>query len=189
MFCKECGAEIPDGSKHCSECGAKLANDPQTIPTEVVQKESFFKKNKKVLIGCCVGLLVIFFLVAIFSNGGGNNSHIEDKNISESDFKAQCQDLDFNTINKNADKYKGEKYKVSGKIIQIMEDNNGGQIRLATDGSYSDVVYVTYEGTNNFVEDDYVTVYGYCDGDYSYTSTIGASITLPKIDAKYIEKT
>ena len=69
-----------------------------------------------------------------------------------------------------------------------MEDDNGGQIRLATDDYYDDVVFVEYTGSNDFVEDDYITVYGYCDGSYSYTSTIGASITLPKIDAKYIDK-
>ncbi len=186
MFCKECGAEIPEGAKHCQECGAKVTA-PVIQSQTVVEEESFFKKNKKVLIGCCVGLFVIFLLVAIFSSSGDVSTHKEDNNLSESDFKAQCQDLDFNTVNKNADKYKGEKYKASGKIIQIIEDNNGGKMRLALDGSYSDIVYVAYEGTNDFVEDDYVTVYGYCDGSYSYTSTIGASITLPKIDAKYIE--
>lgn len=28
MFCKECGAEIPEGSKYCPECGARLAESP-----------------------------------------------------------------------------------------------------------------------------------------------------------------
>ena len=28
MFCKECGVEIPEGSKYCPECGAKLAESP-----------------------------------------------------------------------------------------------------------------------------------------------------------------
>lgn len=27
MFCKECGAEIPDDSKHCKECGANLSEE------------------------------------------------------------------------------------------------------------------------------------------------------------------
>lgn len=60
-------------------------------------------------------------------------------------------------------------------------------MRLATDGSYSDVIYVVYKGTNNYVENDNITVYGYCSGSYTYTSTIGTSITLPKINAAYID--
>jgi hypothetical protein len=28
MFCKECGTEIPEGSKYCPECGARLAESP-----------------------------------------------------------------------------------------------------------------------------------------------------------------
>ncbi|WP_405297979.1 zinc-ribbon domain-containing protein [Methanobrevibacter sp.] len=190
MFCKECGAEIPDDAKHCRECGAKLVDDTPSNSTTVapVEKESFFKKNKKVLIGCCIGLIVIFLLVAILSNGS-NSSYDKnaDKGLSEKDFKAQCKEIDFNKLNKNADKYKGEKLKVSGKIIQIMENSNGGQIRLATADYSDDVVYVEYEGNIEYVEDDYITVYGYCDGDYTYTSTIGASITLPKIDAVYFD--
>lgn len=192
MFCKECGAEIPDDAKHCPECGAKLVNENPVVQTESVEEESFFKKNKKILIGCCVGLIVIFFLAAILSSGGDHTTVTSDgrnvdDNLSEEDFKAQCQEIEFNKLNKNADKYADEKLKVSGKIIQIMEDSNGGVMRLATDEYYDDVVYVEYTGNNNFVEDDYVTVYGYCDGSYTYTSTIGASVTLPKIDAMYIE--
>jgi len=185
MFCKECGAEIPDDAKHCSECGANLNNNVPSNTPVAVEKESFFKKNKKLLIGCCIGLIVIFLLVAVLSNGTDN--HSEDDNLSEKDFKAQCKEISFNKLNKNADKYKGEKLKVTGKIIQIMEDDDGGEIRLATDGGYDDIVFVEYDGNIKYVEDDTVTVYGYCDGEYTYTSTIGASITLPKIDAKYFD--
>jgi hypothetical protein len=28
MFCKECGTEIPEGSKYCPECGTRLAESP-----------------------------------------------------------------------------------------------------------------------------------------------------------------
>ncbi|MFQ5875251.1 MAG: zinc ribbon domain-containing protein [Dehalococcoidia bacterium] len=28
MFCEECGTEIPEGSKYCPECGARLAESP-----------------------------------------------------------------------------------------------------------------------------------------------------------------
>lgn len=192
MFCKECGAEIPDDAKHCNKCGAKLVDDTPVVKSEPIKEESFVQKNKKVLIGCCVGLIVIFFLFALMSSGSDHTTGVstaddKDNGLSEEDFKAQCKEVDFNKLDKNPDKYTGEKLKVTGKIIQIMENNNGGVMRLALDDYYDDVVFVAYTGTNDFVEDDYVTVYGYCEGSYTYESTIGASITLPKIDAMYLE--
>lgn len=69
MFCKECGAEIPNDAKFCKECGAKIVNDAPVIQqSETSEKESFFKKNKKMLIGCCAGLLVIFLIFAFVSD-------------------------------------------------------------------------------------------------------------------------
>ena len=54
---------------------------------------------------------------------------------------------------------------------------------------YTDTIYVTYtpeEGEDKILEDDIITVYGISQGDYSYTSTIGAQVTLPLISGKYI---
>ena len=186
MFCPECGAEIPDDSKHCKECGANLNENAQKeVKTE--KKGLRSKIDKKMALGCCIGIIIIFGLVVLLGGNSNHNTHADD-NMSEADFKSNCTAIDYDVLNKNANNHTGEKLKFTGKIIQIQEDNNGGKIRLATDGSYSNVVYVEYKGTNNFVENDQVTVYGYCDGAYTYTSTIGAQITLPKIDAKYIDK-
>lgn len=38
MFCKNCGAEIPDDSKHCKECGVKLVED--TSNTIIAKNDS-----------------------------------------------------------------------------------------------------------------------------------------------------
>lgn len=190
MFCRECGAEIPDGSKHCPHCGAKLVDDTQSNnAVETVKKESFFKKNKKKLLGCCIGLIVIFFIVAAISNSSDDSYTDEDDeyNISEDEFKAKCSEVDYNQLNKNPDKYGGEYLKFTGKIIQISESDTGGMMRVALDDYYSDVIYVPYFISTDFVEDDYVTVYGVCEGDYTYTSTIGASITVPSVRALYID--
>ena len=73
MFCKECGAEIPDNSKHCSECGAKLVDDAPVVQAQTEEKESFFKKNKKKIIICCIGLLIIFGIVALLTSDSHTN--------------------------------------------------------------------------------------------------------------------
>lgn len=39
MRCPKCGAEIPDNSKFCSECGTKIEDTPVTSDTEIVPIE------------------------------------------------------------------------------------------------------------------------------------------------------
>ena len=57
-------------------------------------------------------------------------------------------------------------------------------------GWYEDTVYIIYypeDGEDKILEDDIVTVYGTAEGEYSYTSVLGAYITIPKILAEYVE--
>ena len=86
--------------------------------------------------------------------------------------KSSAEDIRFAELNKNPDSYIGQFVKYKGKIIQIMEDGSSGMIRLAVTKDsygydYDDVVYVTYEGTVPFVEDDIATVYGTIMGSSS----------------------
>ena len=127
-----------------------------------------------------------------FGGDSGDNTLISngiaDVNVSESEFKEMCKEIPYKKLSKNSDKFYGNRTVVSGKVVQIMEEDDGGIIRLATNGEYDDIVAVIYSGSNDIVEDDYVTVYGYVMKDYSYTSQANYQITIPSIDAKYIEK-
>lgn len=51
----------------------------------------------------------------------------------------------------------------------------------------SDTVYVTYYGTDSFIEDDMVKMWGVMNGTETYTTILGASVTIPKFTAKYME--
>ena len=62
-------------------------------------------------------------------------------------------------------------------------------MRIATKGNYDDVVYVTYERPNSdkrILEDDRVTIYGECNGLYTYETIMGGSVTLPKFEAETV---
>ena len=140
MFCKECGAEIPDDVKFCSESGAKLVDDTPVVQSESVEsksiksepsksesveKESFFKKNKKVLIGCCAGVVVIFLIFAFISIG--SNQTDVDMELS-SGIEKVLEDND---------------YKVSRSVKDGNVKLNGLYLNLTTDGkSDSDLVDV-----------------------------------------------
>jgi hypothetical protein len=107
-------------------------------------------------------------------------------------YKASCPaGPPFAVLNKNPDAYKGQLCQYRGKVVQAMESAGTTDIRMdVTPGSYgfwSDTVYVTLAGTTPAVTDSIVVVYGTIGGSYTYTSTANYKITLPLINAKYVD--
>ena len=45
----------------------------------------------------------------------------------------------------------------------------------------------TLDGSTRFLEDDIVNIYGTSKGLYSYTSVMGATITIPSMSIKYMD--
>lgn len=90
-------------------------------------------------------------------------------------------------VARTPDSYKGQLMAFTGKVIQVVEGTSEVNLRVATDGSYGDVILVGYDpaimGGTRVLEDDIVTVYGTCIGLYTYESTLGASISIPGLYA------
>lgn len=63
MFCPKCGAENPEGSRFCGECGCDIQEEQehQSVPEEKSEKRS--SKNEKTVI---IGLFVVIIVVAAF---------------------------------------------------------------------------------------------------------------------------
>ncbi len=90
--------------------------------------------------------------------------------------------LNYKANSRDPEAYTGKKIKFSGKIVQVMEDEGYAVFRIATKGSYDNVVYAIYvipENYKRFLEDDKVTVYATSTGIYTYESVMGGSITIP----------
>lgn len=101
--------------------------------------------------------------------------------------------LDFKAISRDPKSYEGKNYKFSGKVVQVLEEQMENYtyvaMRVATKGSYDNVVYVTYLRSNDearILEDDRVTVYAECQGLYTYETVIGGSVTLPEFFAESV---
>ncbi|MFS8630046.1 MAG: Ig-like domain-containing protein, partial [Bacillales bacterium] len=68
-------------------------------------------------------------------------------------YKKSCKTISYKKLKKNADRYKGDRYKARGQIIQIMENDDTTVMRIAVTKdswgywNYDDVIYVEYEGT------------------------------------------
>lgn len=124
----------------------------------------------------------------------------EDPQEIEQKFKDSCGAIDFKTLSRNPDKYKGNNYKFTGEVIQVQEgwfDSVDLRINITKeeyeyieDVYWTDTIYATViipEGEDNILVDDIITIWGTCDGEYSYTSVLGNSISLPKISIEYYE--
>ena len=112
-------------------------------------------------------------------------------------YKKQCVKVSYKDLARDPDAYKGQMVYVTGEVIQVMEASSSAyyciyrvDITKGSYGIYTDTVYIYYDGygkTPRILEDDIVTFYGKYDGLTSYTTVMGATVTLPCIYAEYIE--
>ncbi len=119
-------------------------------------------------------------------------------------YKDSCKKYKYKTIAREPEKYKGKLAKFTGEVVQVMESgwldallgNNTYTLRVNVTKSgsyysyYKDTVYVTYEPTDGepkILEGDIITMYGELDGDYTYSTVLGSSVTVPAFIAKYIK--
>ena len=107
------------------------------------------------------------------------------------EFKDSCNTYTYEQLARNPAEMIGTRVKLVGEVIQTMYDGNIVQLRVnitKENGYYSDTVYVRYiiEG-DRILEDDIITIYGTAMGEVSYTSILGAEITLPYIEAEYVD--
>ncbi|WP_239257066.1 hypothetical protein [Listeria ilorinensis] len=120
-----------------------------------------------------------------------NAKALEDaKKADQEKAKQNATDITFQMLDKNADTYAGEPYYLKGEVIQAMEDGGMTLFRVnitqSEYGYWTDTVAVIYFGATDAVQDDIIEVYGTVYGNYSYTSTLGAELTIPGIAAEEI---
>lgn len=97
----------------------------------------------------------------------------------------------YENVLRNPGDFKGENLSVYGKVLQKSESWGTTVLRVGTGGYgyYDKVFWVEYSSSSigvSVIEDDYVTVYGECTGTYTYETIMGASVTIPSIDAEKI---
>lgn len=116
------------------------------------------------------------------------------KNKEISDYKNKCKSYSYKAISRNPEKYKGSYAYFRGEVVQVLEYGDSVTLRVNVTQSpygyyWDDTVYVTYynyDKNNRILEDDIIKMYGTLEGTKTYESIFGASITIPRLDAKYI---
>ena len=97
--------------------------------------------------------------------------------------------ITYEQLARTPDDYKGKKAKFTGKVVQLVEGNGENDLRIAVDGDYNNILYVTYDPkimSTRILENDYVTIKGTSSGIYSYKSTLGKKISVPLMQVDQI---
>lgn len=197
--CKHCGAEIAASSKVCPHCGGK--NKPP------IYKRWWF-----------IAIIVLIVLSAIGGSGSSSDSSASSSKatskssastassvasvvpeISEDDYKAECQTVDYKELCRYPEKYEGTKIVVKVKVSQIIDANFSGSEkawRTYTDNSgygfYADDEYYMLDKRGGdavkILEDDIITVYGEFTGLEKITRALTSTTDeLPRIEVKYAD--
>lgn len=197
--CKHCGAEITASAKVCPQCGGK--NKPP------IYKRWWF-----------IAIIVLIVLSAIGGSGSSSDSSASSSKatskasestassvasvlpeISEDDYKAECQTVDYKELCRYPEKYEGTKIVVKVKVSQIIDANFSGSEkawRTYTDNSgygfYADDEYYMLDKRGGdavkILEDDIITVYGEFTGLEKITRALTSTTDeLPRIEVKYAD--
>lgn len=111
--------------------------------------------------------------------------------------KAAAITIPYDDLFRYNEQHVGKVVRYVGEVIQVQEDvciqcdTPSYTLRIAvTEGSYGlwdDPIWVDYEGTDRFLEDDIVTVWGVVEGLQSYTAVLGNQVTIPQVRALDIQ--
>ncbi|QQE97566.1 hypothetical protein [Leuconostoc citreum] len=98
--------------------------------------------------------------------------------------------ITYDQIARTPDDYTSKKVQYTGKVIQVIEDDDTVQIRLAVDGNSDNIILINIDNSllngSRVLENDLVTASGISKGTISYKSTLGRKITVPSMEAKII---
>ena len=119
-------------------------------------------------------------------------------NEVKTQFKNKCTKYTYEQLARNPESVKGDAVKLTGEVVQVVtkptQSSSAYALRVNITnkgyGFYTDTVYVLYSqkpGESNILEDDKITIYGIANGEYTYTTVLGSSQTVPEIAAVYID--
>jgi hypothetical protein len=210
LFCSNCGSKNLNSSIFCKKCGEKLnknnfkTKNPQNLKNEpligVLEKslrrdikrgKNWWDNQTKQTRGglAIVGIILFVGIIAVIVSNNSSYANpysLSFTTLSESDYKASCQYISSDELNKNPTKYIGENIHYHAQIIDIHENNGKTDIIMAGRGSIYDLFYVFYDGSTSYHDGDWITVYGPFYGEYTYLSNAGVDETVPTITARYI---
>lgn len=181
--CSETGLE----EGQCQTCGETVEQETEKtehIPGDWIVQEAPTEKEE--------GVRVIQCQVC------GEELERETFSLSPEELKelyiSECESISYDSLSRTPDDYKGRKVKFTGYVVQVCSEASSSlylsTYRVATSGRYNNVIYLkvdNYGAGYRILEGDRITIYGTYDGLYSYTTIMGAKLTIPSVTAEYVD--
>ena len=220
MYCENCGSIIENKTSFCTNCGKAVVRPKASCPSWIVilllilifpvgllvmwRKTKWSDAVKCIITAIiCISVLVFLGSFAGDETKNGVNSTTQNQQITlspqqiEQEYKESCQESDYETLARNPDNFKGQKFKLTGEVIQVLEKSYQTELRINitpdTFGDatyYSDTIYaILYpeEGADRILEGDVLTIWCECTGLMSYISVLGQKISMPGFTISYYE--
>jgi len=151
-----------------------------------------------------ITLSAVIFIVGVIALGvnsvdsnypGSEDASAKAALTSPVDYKASCSSsITYDDAARTPDKYSGTRVHFKGEVIQVMENNGDNAYRInVTEGQYenwSDTIYVKFslpDGDSRILENDNVDIYGELNGLQTYKTVFGSTVTVPFLNAQYID--
>jgi hypothetical protein len=125
-----------------------------------------------------------------FSNPGESPSSSP---ISEAEYKASAKTIPYVQLEKDPASLAGTVVVYTGQVVQY--DSSTGTSNLRVDvtalgaGFYSDTIWLDVDSsqTGNVFRNTIIKFWGTVVGPYTYTSVTNAQITIPEVNARYVQ--
>lgn len=118
------------------------------------------------------------------------NSQNEVTYDSPTDLSEYDTNITYEQLARTPDDYEGKAVCFTGEVVQVLEDEDEIQIRLAIDGDYDKMIIIGYEPSimnERILENDNITIYGLSVGIFTYESSLNVPISIPAVWVDHIE--
>jgi hypothetical protein len=191
----EPGAEIDAGNDQ-STTADEQGHFSLTVRLEAIGENTFFVAARKPGFTSDNGTIYVTRRRTAAERQALRERRIERQARLEAELRATAQWLDPELLQKNPDKYAGERVVMTGEVMQIREGDVDGSFLLMNTGCETEyevricdgpLVHVSYDGETDKTEDDLVTVYGTVEGGLEYETQMGGSNYVGSIEGGIIE--
>ena len=92
----------------------------------------------------------------------------------------------YDNLARNTESYGGQTIQVRGTVIQVVEGSWDTTVTLLVRVEDGNIVLVRYKGAR-VLDNDVIDLYARVEGRTSYTTVLGAKLTVPELTALFLE--